>query len=124
MTLSATAIWSTIIGLVIATYLIRFSFLGLLGDWRPPGWAERMLRYLPMAMLPALAAPMVVFPKAAEAGDRLAAAARGAKCAAGRAGDHCRASDPQPAGRDGLGPRRVLRPAGGGGLGVQEPPRP
>ncbi len=65
------AIWSTIIGLGIATYLVRFSFLGLLGDWRPPEWAERMLRYLPMAMIPALAAPMVVFPKEAETGDPL-----------------------------------------------------
>ncbi len=71
MTLSTFTIWSTIIGLGIATYMIRFSFLGLLGDWRPPGWAERMLRYLPMAMMPALAAPMVVFPSGAEAGDPL-----------------------------------------------------
>lgn len=69
MTLTTPVIWSTIIGLGIATFLIRFSFLGLLGDWRPPAWAERMLTYLPMAMMPALAAPLVMFPKGAEAGD-------------------------------------------------------
>lgn len=71
MTLSTPVIWSTIIGLGVATYLIRFSFLGLLGDRRPPIWAARMLTYLPMAMMPALAAPLVVFPKEAETGDPL-----------------------------------------------------
>ena len=71
MTLTTPVIWSTIIGLGAATFLIRFSFLGLLGDWRPPAWAERMLTYLPMAMMPALAAPLVVFPKGAETGDPL-----------------------------------------------------
>ena len=71
MTLTTPVIWSTIIGLGVASFLIRFSFLGLLGDWRPPAWAGRMLTYLPMAMMPALAAPLAVMPKGAEAGDPL-----------------------------------------------------
>lgn len=83
MTLSTVTIWSTIVGLGIATYLIRFSFLGLLGDWRPPAWAERMLRYLPMAMMPALAAPLVVFPSEAEAGDPLRLVCAGLAIAVG-----------------------------------------
>lgn len=64
-------IWATILGLGAATYGLRFSFLGLFGDRKPPGWTERLLRYLPAAILPALAAPMAVFPKGGEAGDPL-----------------------------------------------------
>ncbi|AJE48983.1 AzlD domain-containing protein [Celeribacter indicus] len=52
-------IWAIIICLGIGTFLIRFSFLGLVGDRPLPGWALRLLRYTPVAVLPAVASPMI-----------------------------------------------------------------
>lgn len=57
--MSAAYIWTIIIGLFLASYLIRFSFLGLLGRGAPSPTVERLLRYVPSAVLPALIAPMV-----------------------------------------------------------------
>jgi branched-subunit amino acid transport protein len=59
-------VWTVILALGVGTYLIRFSFLGLIGDRPVPGWAMRLLRYVPVAVLPALAAPLVVWPQATE----------------------------------------------------------
>lgn len=71
-------VWIVIIALGIGTFLIRWSFLGALGDRDLPGWVLRMLRYTPVAVLPALVAPLVMWP-AATGGQpepaRLAAAA-------------------------------------------------
>jgi branched-subunit amino acid transport protein len=60
------SVWTVILALGIGTYLIRFSFLGLIGDRPVPGWAMRLLRYVPVAVLPALAAPLVVWPPATD----------------------------------------------------------
>lgn len=57
-------IWTVILALGIGTYLIRLSFLGLIGDRAVPPWALRLLRYVPVAVLPALVAPLVVWPAA------------------------------------------------------------
>jgi len=59
-----TAVWTTIIALGIGTFLIRFSFLGLLGGRNLPDWLTRHLRYVPVAVLPGLVAPLVVWPEA------------------------------------------------------------
>jgi len=59
-----TTIWITIIALGIGTFLIRFSFLGLLGGKDLPDWLIRHLRYVPVAVLPGLVAPLVVWPAA------------------------------------------------------------
>ena len=59
-----TAVWTTIIALGIGTFLIRFSFLGLLGGRNLPEWLTRHLRYVPVAVLPGLVAPLVVWPEA------------------------------------------------------------
>ena len=78
MQASATEIWVIIVVLGVGTYLIRWSFLGALGDRDLPNWMLRMLRYTPVAVLPALVAPLVVWP-AATGGEtdpsRIAAAA-------------------------------------------------
>lgn len=58
--MSAVTIWTVIILLGIITYLIRFSFLGLLAGRRLPGWAAEALNFVPVAVLPAIIAPMVV----------------------------------------------------------------
>jgi branched-subunit amino acid transport protein len=74
---SATEIWAIIAVLGVGTYLIRFSFLGLVGERRMPDWLLRHLRYTPVAVLPGLVAPLVAWP-IATGGDtdpvRLAAA--------------------------------------------------
>lgn len=57
-------IWLVIAVLGIGTFLIRWSFLGTLGSRPLPAWVMRMLRYTPVAVLPALVAPLVVWPEA------------------------------------------------------------
>ena len=58
--MSDAAVWTVILGLGVITYLIRFSFLGLLAGKRVPAWASEALGFVPVAVLPALIAPMVV----------------------------------------------------------------
>ncbi len=63
---SAGQIWLIILTLGLATYLIRFSFLGLIGDRQIPDWLLRHLRYTPVAILPALVTPAVLWPAASD----------------------------------------------------------
>ena len=58
--------WTVVLMLGIGTYAIRLSFLGLLGNRELPGWLVRCLRYTAVAMLPALAAPAVMWPAATQ----------------------------------------------------------
>lgn len=64
MTMGAAQIWTIIALLGIGTYLIRFSFLGLIGNRTLPEWLLRHLRYTPVAVIPGLVAPLVVWPEA------------------------------------------------------------
>lgn len=59
-----TTIWIVIILLGIGTFGLRFVFTGLVGDREMPAWLLRHLRYTAVAVLPALVAPMVVWPAA------------------------------------------------------------
>jgi len=61
-----TPIWTIIIAMGIGTFLIRFSFLGLIGDRELPPWVLRHLRYTAVAVLPALVAPLVISPAATD----------------------------------------------------------
>lgn len=54
--------WTTTLALGIGTFLIRFSFLGFLGRRTLPEWALRHLKYVGVAVLPALVTPMVLGP--------------------------------------------------------------
>lgn len=64
MTYSQAEIWTIVVFMGIGTYLIRFSFLGLIGDRKMPDWVLRHLRYTPVAILPGLVAPLVMWPEA------------------------------------------------------------
>lgn len=64
MTMSDTQIWTVVILVALGTYLIRFSFIGLIGDRELPAWVLRHLRYTPVAVLPGLVAPLVLWPEA------------------------------------------------------------
>lgn len=59
-----TTFWTVVVVLGLATYLIRFSFLGILGNRPLPLWLVRALRYTAVAVLPALVAPAVLWPPA------------------------------------------------------------
>jgi branched-subunit amino acid transport protein len=60
-----TTFWLVTIVLGIGTYLIRFSFLGLLGGRQLPDWLLVHLRYVGVAVLPALVTPLILWPAAA-----------------------------------------------------------
>lgn len=62
--LSDLQIWVVILVLGAGTFLIRWSFLGALGRYAMPQWVLRLLRYTPVAVLPALVAPLVMWPAA------------------------------------------------------------
>ena len=57
-------IWTVILVLGAGTFLIRFSFLGLIGNRPLPEWMLRHLRYTGVAVLPGLVAPLVLWPQA------------------------------------------------------------
>ncbi len=59
-------VWIVIVGLGIGTYLIRFSFLGLIGGRELPEWFLRHLRYVAVAVMPALITPLVIWPDATQ----------------------------------------------------------
>ncbi|MDH3262773.1 MAG: AzlD domain-containing protein [Paracoccaceae bacterium] len=64
MTLDPAEVWIVIAALAVGTFLIRFSFLGLIGDRPLPPWLLRHLRYTPVAVIPALVTPLVLYPPA------------------------------------------------------------
>ncbi|MEM6676608.1 MAG: AzlD domain-containing protein [Pseudomonadota bacterium] len=58
--MSTLDIWVMILGLGVITYAIRFSFLGLLAGRDLPPIFREALGYVPVTVLPALVAPMVL----------------------------------------------------------------
>lgn len=59
-------LWIVIIGLGVGSFALRFVFLGIVGDRPLPGWLLRHLRYTAVAILPALIAPLIVWPRGTE----------------------------------------------------------
>ena len=47
-------IWVVIAGLAAGSYLLRFVFIGLIGDRPLPEWLLRHLRYTAVGIIPAL----------------------------------------------------------------------
>ena len=66
MTYSTAEIWLIIAIMGVGTFLIRFSFLGLIGDRQMPAFVLRLLRFTPVAVLPGMVAPLVLWPVATE----------------------------------------------------------
>lgn len=56
--------WTLTVLLGVGTFLIRFSFLGLLGGRQLPNWLLLYLRYVGVAVFPALFMPLLVWPEA------------------------------------------------------------
>lgn len=57
-------VWMIVLLTALGTYGLRWSFLGAFGHRPMPGWAQRLLRYTAVAVLPAIAAPLVAWPAA------------------------------------------------------------
>ncbi|QYX55823.1 AzlD domain-containing protein [Roseovarius sp. SCSIO 43702] len=57
-------LWIVILALGGGSYFFRFVFLGLIGNRSLPGWVLRHLRYTAVSVLPALIAPLVLWPPA------------------------------------------------------------
>ncbi|MFC3118020.1 AzlD domain-containing protein [Jhaorihella thermophila] len=57
-------LWTVIIGMAVGSFALRFVFIGLVGDRPLPAWILRHLRYTAVAIIPALVAPLVVWPPA------------------------------------------------------------
>ena len=64
MIINTATIWIVIVSLGIGSYLIRFSFLGLIGGRDLPEWCLRHLRYVAVAVMPALITPLIIWPDA------------------------------------------------------------
>ena len=64
MTLGTVEIWLIILGLGVGSYLLRLSFLGIVGDRDLPEWLLRHLRYTAVAVMPGMITPMILFPSA------------------------------------------------------------
>ncbi|WP_435100175.1 AzlD domain-containing protein [Halarchaeum sp. P4] len=60
-TYNALTIWAVILAIAIPTFLVRYSFIGLFGRLgEAPDWVERVLAFVPAAVLAALVVPDVV----------------------------------------------------------------
>ncbi|WP_417718373.1 AzlD domain-containing protein [Salipiger sp.] len=82
-----TDLWLVIFGLGLGSFGLRFVFLGLIGDRPLPDWLMRHLRYTAVAVMPALVAPLVLWPRATGGEtDPLRLAAAAAALAAGYLG--------------------------------------
>ncbi|MCL3881811.1 AzlD domain-containing protein [Marivita sp. GX14005] len=70
-------LWLIILALGAGSFGLRFVFLGIVGNRDLPPWLLRHLRYTAVAVIPALIAPLVVWPAATQGAPdapRLAAA--------------------------------------------------
>ncbi|MDF3854736.1 AzlD domain-containing protein [Paracoccus sp. P2] len=63
---SDATIWLIILTVALGTYGLRWSFLGAFGSRPMPLWAQRLLRYTAVGVLPAIVAPLVVWPAATQ----------------------------------------------------------
>lgn len=64
--ISQNLFWTVTVLLGVGTFLIRFSFLGILGDREMPEWVTVHLRYTAVAIFPALVTPLVLWPDVTE----------------------------------------------------------
>lgn len=64
MPASTAEIWAAILAIGAGTFLIRYSFLGLVGRRPLPEGARRLLRYTAVGVIPGLVAPLVAWPAA------------------------------------------------------------
>jgi len=54
-------VWSMIVGIGVATFLIRYAPIALLARLELPAWLTQALRYVPPAVMAAIIAPPLFF---------------------------------------------------------------
>ena len=59
-------LWLVIVLMGLGSFGLRFVFLGLVGDRAMPDWLLRHLRYTAVSVMPALIAPLVIWPRATD----------------------------------------------------------
>ena len=59
--MSPFTLWLTIVGAGAVTFALRLSFIALLGRMETPHFLGRALRYVPAAVLTAVAIPLLVY---------------------------------------------------------------
>jgi branched-subunit amino acid transport protein len=64
MSYSTAETWIIILALGLGTFLIRFSFLGLIGARQMSPATLRLLRYTAVGVIPGLVAPLALWPAA------------------------------------------------------------
>ena len=64
MSISTATLWFVITGLAYGSWLLRFSFLGIIGNRELPEYIKRHLRYTLVAVMPGIIAPLVFMPRA------------------------------------------------------------
>jgi branched-subunit amino acid transport protein len=64
--METTTVWTVIVLLGLGSYVLRFFFIGVVGDRPLPPWLLRHLRYTAVAILPGLVAPLVLWPGATD----------------------------------------------------------
>ncbi|GAK60277.1 branched-chain amino acid transport [Candidatus Vecturithrix granuli] len=63
MPISDSIFWLIVLVLTIGNYLFRLSFIAIFGQRAIPPLLDRLLRFVPVAVLPALIVPALVFQK-------------------------------------------------------------
>ena len=66
MSISTATLWFVITGLAFGSWLLRFSFLGIIGNRELPECIKRCLRYTVVAVMPGIIAPLVFMPRATD----------------------------------------------------------
>lgn len=66
--MSQSTIWTILLAATLGTFLFRYSFLWLSGHYRMPEPMERVLRFIPPAVLSAMTFPAMLTP-ATESGN-------------------------------------------------------
>ncbi len=63
MSIANSTFWIIVLALTLGNYGFRLSFIAIFGQKTIPPLLERLLRFVPIAVLPALIVPAIVFQK-------------------------------------------------------------
>jgi branched-subunit amino acid transport protein len=59
--MSTPTLWLTVVGAGVVTFMLRLSFIALLGRVEVPAFLERALRFVPAAVLTAVVIPLLLY---------------------------------------------------------------
>ena len=66
ITFTDAQVWLVIVVLGAGSFLLRLSFLGIVGNRALPEWVLRHLRYTAVAVMPGMITPMILYPTATD----------------------------------------------------------